>query len=104
MSYETDAVLYWGFPIAPSDYRAAEAACSKWVQAGQTGDCQDDVTLYIAIKASVVSVGLGGWARLEPSRFAVPPAWERELRRFCDETGVRWSDDGPGWYLAAARF
>jgi hypothetical protein len=107
MSYESSAVLFYGFPLAENTkaYRALIDGVphNSPVKVDLYGDCHGEMELYVYVTITRERVELGGILALSEVDFIAPVAWDRALTDFAIAHGIPQSAYPPAWHLTAQR-
>lgn len=101
MSYTTEAILFWGFPLGIVG--DIDSFPTKDEVTASTYGSDGDVGYFLCIKKSLTTVYLDSVARVYPEQDC-DPLWSSILRKYCKINDVPWPDAGPGWHLTASRF
>jgi hypothetical protein len=99
MSYDSTAVVFYGFPLDDAE-RFADTYGGQRIKVGAFGSCHDDMVEYVCVAESKHEVELGGFYRLDEDEVTGPIEWDEVLQDFCEKTGAEWPDGGPGWHVA----
>lgn len=101
MSYDTSAILLYGFEVkGVSRKRALAATNDRYVTVSGYGDCHGHEGVYICASDSVTSVDLGGFIAVHPE---IKVNWWHDLSKFCDANEIEFTIDMPGWRLTSSR-
>ncbi len=107
MSYESEAVIFYGFPLAENTkaYRALidSVDINSRVKVDTYGDCHGHEGLYVYLVSTRENVDLGGIKAINNGVFCTPAPWDTMLREFATAHDVPWPADWPQWHLTARR-
>lgn len=105
MSYEIDAVVFYGFPVPRGDVDVRNldgVGHREFLDVSSFGCGISGTTPCLFVRESWQEASLGQAERLT-IRGYLPHSWNERLRQFCDKNGILWPEGGPWWHFAARR-
>jgi hypothetical protein len=103
LSYDSTAILFYGFIVEDEDEdKANNADDTDGVEVDRYGDCHGNMGMYVAHKESHKRVSLGDTLQADPEMDR-SLSWDDDLKEFCEQAGINYPMEGVGWHLTVER-